>query len=225
MAAPNSVTYDPQTDNAYEAKERAKLFLPLYFSTTFYYDYPKNIGGQYSDSIDNLDNSRVVNTINSGVSIINFATQGYMNANGLGDYYYHPLYGGTQPTFQHLFYYTDAEAVTNGGMLPLMEVVARVLEEEEELEVEVVVPSLLSPLSKTGLIGHLLKRTGVVVVEESHHDFGISAEIGASLLDQGFSGRFLRIGTPPVPIASARSLERQILPDEKTLIEQILDWI
>jgi 2-oxoisovalerate dehydrogenase E1 component len=75
------------------------------------------------------------------------------------------------------------------------------------------------------LIGHLLGRPGVVIVEESHHDFGVSAEIGASLLDRGYMGRFLRIGTPPVPIASARSLERQILPDEETLIEQILDWI
>ena len=63
------------------------------------------------------------------------------------------------------------------------------------------------------------------MVEESHHDFGVSAEVGASLLDSGYTGKFLRIGTPPVPIASARSLERQILPDEAMLIEQILDWI
>jgi len=62
-------------------------------------------------------------------------------------------------------------------------------------------------------------------VEESHHDFGVSAEIGASLLDSGCTGRFLRIGTSPVPIPSARSLERQVLPDEETIIEKILDWI
>lgn len=119
----------------------------------------------------------------------------------------------------------DVTLVTYGGMLPVVEAVARILEEEEELDVEILVPSLLSPLSKTGLIGHLLGRPGVVIVEESHHDFGVSAEIGASLLDGGYTGRFLRIGTPPVPIASARSLERQILPDEETLIERILDWI
>jgi 2-oxoisovalerate dehydrogenase E1 component len=119
----------------------------------------------------------------------------------------------------------DLTLVTYGGMLPVVEAAAGYLEEEEELEVEILVPSLLSPLSKTGLIGHLLDRPGVVIVEESHHDFGVSAEIGASLLDRGYTGRFLRIGTPPVPIASARSLERQILPDEETLIEQILDWI
>jgi 2-oxoisovalerate dehydrogenase E1 component len=119
----------------------------------------------------------------------------------------------------------DLTLVTYGGMLPLVEAAARHLEEEEELEVEILVPSLLAPMSRTGLVAHLLDRTGVVVVEESHHDFGVSAEIGAALLDSGYNGRFLRIGTPPVPIASARSLERQILPDEETLIEQILDWI
>lgn len=119
----------------------------------------------------------------------------------------------------------DITLVTYGGMLPVVEATARYLEEEEELDVEILVPSLLSPLSKTGLIGHLLDRPGVVMVEESHHDFGVSAEVGASLLDSGYTGKFLRIGTPPVPIASARSLERQILPDEAMLIEQILDWI
>ena len=124
--------------------------------------------------------------------------------------------GGDQP---------DLTLVTYGGMLPVVEAVAAHLEEEEELSVEILVPSLLSPVSKNGLIGHLLERSSVVMVEESHHDFGVSAEIGASLLDNEYQGRFLRIGTPPVPIASARSLERQILPDEASLIEQILDWI
>ncbi len=119
----------------------------------------------------------------------------------------------------------DVTLVTYGGMLPVVEAAARYLEDEEELHVEILVPSLLSPVSRTGLIGHLLDRPGIVMVEESHHNFGVSAEIGASLLDSGYRGRFLRIGTPPVPIAAARSLERQILPDEETLIKQILDWI
>lgn len=119
----------------------------------------------------------------------------------------------------------DVTLVTYGGMLPVVEAVTEFLQEEEELEVEILVPSLLSPLPKASLIEHLLDRANVVVVEESHHDFGVSAEIGAALLDKGFAGRFLRIGTPPVPIASARSLEREIIPDDKRIIQQILDWI
>ena len=63
----------------------------------------------------------------------------------------------------------------------------------------------------------------VVIAEESHHEFGIGAEIAASLLEAGYQGRCFRVGTPPVPIASARSLERQTLPDAEKLIEDILD--
>ena len=55
------------------------------------------------------------------------------------------------------------------------------------------------------------------------HRFGIGAEIAACLLEAGFAGQAFRIGAPPVPIASARSLERQILPDADKLIEDILD--
>jgi 2-oxoisovalerate dehydrogenase E1 component len=116
----------------------------------------------------------------------------------------------------------DVTIVTYGGMLPVVEEVARRLEVDEEIAVEVVVPALLAPFPKATIAGHLLHRTRVVVVEESHHEFGVGAEILASLLEAGFAGRALRIGTPPVPISSARSLEKQVLPDEDSIIEQIL---
>lgn len=119
----------------------------------------------------------------------------------------------------------DLTIVTYGGMLPVVEAAARRLEQEEELAVEIVVPSLLSPLPAESLIGHLLERERVIVAEESHHAYGISAEVAALLLERGYTGEFLRVGTPPVPIASARSLERQILPDEDLLFAQIIDLI
>ncbi len=88
---------------------------------------------------------------------------------------------------------------------------------------EIVTPSLLSPLPKASLIAHLAARERVVVVEESHHEFGVGAEIAAAMLEAGFKGRLLRIGTPPVPIASARSLERSIIPDEARLVAEVLE--
>jgi 2-oxoisovalerate dehydrogenase E1 component len=86
-----------------------------------------------------------------------------------------------------------------------------------------VAPSLLAPLPRNSLVGHLLRRPRVVVIEESHHEFGVSAEILAALLESGYRGEAARIGTPPVPIASARSLERQIIPDVAQLVSDILD--
>ncbi len=117
----------------------------------------------------------------------------------------------------------DLTIVTYGGMLPVVEEAAQRLEDEEELTVDIVVPSLLSPLPHRTLLAHLMRTERVVIAEESHHEFGIGAEIAARLLEAGFQGQAFRVGAPPVPIASARSLERQILPDADRLIEDILD--
>jgi 2-oxoisovalerate dehydrogenase E1 component len=119
----------------------------------------------------------------------------------------------------------DVTLVTYGGMLPIVEAAARRLQDEEELAVEVVVPSLLAPLPKVTLLGHLLKRPRIVLVEESHHEYGVAAEVAACMLESGYAGKLVRIGTPPVPIASARSLERQILPDEAKVVQRVLEMI
>jgi 2-oxoisovalerate dehydrogenase E1 component len=127
------------------------------------------------------------------------------------------------PTLQRGVPDPDVTLVAYGGMLPIAEAVAHRLESEEELEVEIVSPSLLAPLPKGTLIGHLQSRRRVVVVEESHLEYGISAEIAACLAERRFAGELLRIGTPPVPIASARSLERQIIPDEQAIFERVVE--
>lgn len=123
----------------------------------------------------------------------------------------------------------DAEAdvtlLTYGGMLPLVEAAARRLREEEELAVEIVVPSLLAPLPAALLAKHLLACTRVAIIEESHHQYGVGAEIAATLLERGYRGRLLRIGAPPLPIPSARSLERQMLPDEARVVDEVLGMI
>ncbi len=121
--------------------------------------------------------------------------------------------GGGQP---------DVTVLTYGGMLPVVEEAVRRLEEREELAVEVVVPALLAPFPRTTLVGHLRDRPRVVVVEEAHHQFGYGAEVLANLLEAGFRGRALRVGTPPVPLASARSLEKQLIPDAEAVARAVL---
>lgn len=119
----------------------------------------------------------------------------------------------------------DVTLLSYGGMLPVVEAAAKHLTEAEELAVEVVVPALLAPLPEGTLIGHLKTRKRIVIVEESQYRYGVAAEIAACLLENGCRGNVLRIGAPPIPIASARSLERQILPDEMRIVEQVLDMI
>ncbi len=119
----------------------------------------------------------------------------------------------------------DVTLVSFGGMLPLVERAAKRLAEEEELEVEIITPSMLAPLPRQTLLSALLQRSHIAVVEESHHEFGVSAEILASLAEAGYRGKVIRIGTPPAPIASARSLERDQLPDEQTIVSKVLDML
>lgn len=116
----------------------------------------------------------------------------------------------------------DVTLVTYGGMLPVVERAVAHLRAVEELAVRVVVPSLLAPLPRLGLVRALLDSPRVAVVEESHHDFGVGAEVLATLAEAGYRGKVARIGTPPVPISSARSLERHLIPDESRLAERVL---
>jgi 2-oxoisovalerate dehydrogenase E1 component len=118
----------------------------------------------------------------------------------------------------------DLTLVGYGGILPILENVAAKLE-EEELEVEIVVPSLLAPLPRRTLVGLLRNRERILVVEEGHAEYGFAAELGAALLEAGHNGRFLRIGTPPVPVPAARSLEAEIIPSEEYILEKAISLI
>lgn len=117
----------------------------------------------------------------------------------------------------------DLTVITYGGMLPIVEEAIQFLRETEELEVEVIVPSLLAPLPRNTLLQQLMSRPAIAVVEESHHEYGVGAEILAMLLEAGYQGEAIRVGTDPVPIPAARSLERQVLPDKELIVANLLE--
>jgi 2-oxoisovalerate dehydrogenase E1 component len=117
----------------------------------------------------------------------------------------------------------DLTLVAYGGMVPIAEEVGRFLATSEELRVRLVVPSLLAPLPRHTLLPLMFDSPRIVVVEESHHQFGISSEFAACLLEEGYRGRFLRVGAQPVPIPAARSLERDVLPDADVIIDRVLE--
>lgn len=117
----------------------------------------------------------------------------------------------------------DVVLVAFGGMLPVAERAAERLRRDEELSVQIVSPALLSPLPRHTLVAALLTQARVLVVEESHHVHGVGAELLACLAEAGFTGKALRMGMPPVPIAAARSLEMAQLPDEHTIVANVLE--
>jgi 2-oxoisovalerate dehydrogenase E1 component len=116
----------------------------------------------------------------------------------------------------------DACIVTWGGMLLEVEKAIKQLEQEEELAVDVVVPALLAPLPRATLMKQLLRYDTILIAEESHHEYGVSAEIMAALAESGHRGTVVRIGTQAIPIASARSMESEIIPDGKKIVASLL---
>ena len=118
----------------------------------------------------------------------------------------------------------DLTLVAYGGALPMVELVAQALN-EEELSVELVVPSLLQPFPKHTLLDLLRNRRRVAVVEESPLGPGFGSELVAMLSEDGFGGRVKRLAPPPVPIPAARSLESSILPDERQLFDALVAFV
>jgi 2-oxoisovalerate dehydrogenase E1 component len=117
----------------------------------------------------------------------------------------------------------DITLLSYGGMLPIAEKAARILEDNEELSVEIIAPALLSPMPRFALLKALLHRPRILVVEEAHHQFGFSAEILAMLAENGYRGKVARLGSAPVPIASARSMESVQLPDEEAIVSAVMN--
>ena len=116
----------------------------------------------------------------------------------------------------------DLTIVTYGYSVAIVEELSARLA-EEEISVEILVLGLLSPFPKQTVLGHLLQRERILVVEESHTEFGFGAEVGALLAGAGYRGRFHRVGTPCVPIPAARSLELQLVPSVDSLMNAVLD--
>jgi 2-oxoisovalerate dehydrogenase E1 component len=115
----------------------------------------------------------------------------------------------------------DVTIVAYGSMVTMADAIAAQLA-GEELDVEVVAPSLLAPLPKKTLLRLLAGRDRVVTVEECPEASGFGAELGSLLLESGFRGRFARVASPPAPIPAARSLEKDALVDEQRIQNAIL---
>ncbi len=118
----------------------------------------------------------------------------------------------------------DLTLVAYGGMLPIVERAAQLLE-AEDFVVEIVAPSLVHPLPKATLLRALRGRNRVAIVEESPSGPGFGSELAAALAESRFSGLVTRIAPPPVPIPAARSLEAAVLVDEHGIFDRLVPFV
>ncbi|MDQ6666364.1 MAG: thiamine pyrophosphate-dependent enzyme [Acidobacteriota bacterium] len=118
----------------------------------------------------------------------------------------------------------DLTIVAIGHMLSIAEDAVCELR-NEELAIEIISPSLLSPLPAETLWRAVEKRSRVIVAEEAHAERGFGSELAAILIARRWKGRLLRVGTPPFPIPAARSLEAQFMPGSAEIVKAALELI
>ena len=114
----------------------------------------------------------------------------------------------------------DVTLVTYGAML------YRSLEAAESasalgIEVEVLDLRTLQPWDEATVLDSLARTHRVVIVHEAVTEFGVGAEIAATLVDQGFDeldAPVVRVGAAFTPSPFAPVLERAFLPDTATIV-------
>ena len=117
----------------------------------------------------------------------------------------------------------DVTIVAWGTMLPKTLHAARTLA-EEGIDAEVVDPRTLRPLDISTIINSVEKTGKLIIAHEAMKTCGVGAEIAALVQERAFDhldAPIHRVATPDVIIPVNRSLERQVLPQEDTVIEAV----
>jgi 2-oxoisovalerate dehydrogenase E1 component len=132
--------------------------------------------------------------------------------------------GGVYPNV-HLspaaFESPDLTVVTYGRGASLAWEPVRRLFLEHEIVADLCVVSQLSPLDLDDVLAPALASSAVVTVEEGWAESGFGAEVAARLAEAGFRGSITRIAARPSPIPAARSLEREVLPEEQSIQREL----
>jgi len=102
--------------------------------------------------------------------------------------------------------------------------VARRLEKENKLSVEVVDVRSLRPLDRETIVNSVKKTNRAIVFEEDWRSFGVGAEIAATLQEEAFDfldAPIKRIASVEVPLPYSKPLELVALTGAKQLLQAI----
>ncbi len=123
---------------------------------------------------------------------------------------------------------TDLTIIAYSRMAVLALDVARRLEAEEGLSIEVVDLRSLRPLDRPTIIKSVQKTGRAVVIEEGWLTYGTGAEIVATIQEQAFDyldAPVRRVAGVEVPLPYAKNLERAALPNDKHLLKAIRETL
>jgi len=119
---------------------------------------------------------------------------------------------------------TDLTVVSYSRMAAIALDVARRLEQEKKLNVEVVDLCSLRPLDHTTIINSVKKTNRAIIFEEDWRSFGVGAEVAATLQEEAFDyldAPIKRVASLEVPLPYSKPLEIAALTGAKQLIEAI----
>jgi pyruvate dehydrogenase E1 component beta subunit len=119
---------------------------------------------------------------------------------------------------------TDLTIISYSRMAAVAMDVARRMEEEDHLSVEVVDIRSLRPLDRETIINSVKKTNRAIVFEEDWRSYGVGAEIAATLQEEAFDyldAPIKRVASVEVPLPYSKPLERAALTGAKQLVEAI----
>ena len=119
---------------------------------------------------------------------------------------------------------TDITVVAYSRMTYVAMQVAKKLEEEQGLSVEVVDLRSLRPLDRPTIVNSVKKTNRAVIIEEDWRSYGIGAEIAATIQEEAFDfldAPIRRVAGLEVPLPYAEHLSRASKPDAQDLVDAI----
>lgn len=121
----------------------------------------------------------------------------------------------------------DAALITYGGAVKLALEAATMLLIEEEIALDVIVPSVLGPARAAEIASILGCARHVATLEEGSRAAGWGAEVIAGLAeDPAYSDtRFLRIAAADTPVPAAKQLEAETLPGLDSTLKQLRSFL
>jgi 2-oxoisovalerate dehydrogenase E1 component len=135
---------------------------------------------------------------------------------------------GPKPPADHLIPLGKAKVVREGTDLTIVSV-SRMVQEAlaaadalapRGISAEVIDLRTVAPLDKETILASLAKTNRLLIAHEGVTDFGIGAEIAALAAYQGFwtlDAPVMRVAPPPTPSPYAPNLEKQWLPDRRSI--------
>lgn len=119
---------------------------------------------------------------------------------------------------------TDLTIISYSRMAVVALDVARRLEQENKLSVEVVDVRSLRPLDHETIINSVKKTNRAIIFEEDWRSYGIGAEIAAIIQEEAFDyldAPIKRVASLEVPLPYSKKLEQAALTGAKQLLEAI----